>query len=251
MATNQEVIRAALELDLSFLDQSLSDKLPFVDIFELLQEYKKFLAIKVIAKDATAPIHLSPSALIDKVWHLHILHTAKYRAACSALGAFIDHDPEGALSSDSVRENRLLLATTHYRIIFNYPAPAEFWALKHEVADATVDLTNESDSSDDGRDNRKRKRSRSSDSSKGQSGETNSRILVRVLTLNGESHSVACRPSDCVEKLKDRIRKLFGTPRDSQRLTFGGRQLEDGKALSHYKIQDGSCVHIVLKLTGC
>lgn len=132
MATSQEIIRAALALDLSYLVQSLSDKLPSVDIAELLEEYKKFLAIKVIAKDATAPIHLSPSALIDQVWHQHLLHTAQYRAACSALGVFIDHDPEGALSSDSVRKNRLLLATTHYSIIFNQPAPVKFWGLEYE-----------------------------------------------------------------------------------------------------------------------
>jgi len=134
MTANDQIIRTALEMDISYLLQNLSEKLPPVNISELLEEYKKFLAIKVIAKDASAPIHLSPSALVEQVWHLHLLHTAEYRAACSSLGVFIDHDPRGAPSSDSERVKRLLLTTTHYSIIFNHPAPVEYWGLEYELA---------------------------------------------------------------------------------------------------------------------
>ena len=46
---------------------------------ELLEEYKRFLVVKGVAKDTAAPIQLSPSALIEQVWHQHLLHTAQYR----------------------------------------------------------------------------------------------------------------------------------------------------------------------------
>ena len=157
MSTSEEVIKAANKIDLSYLVQNQNlKKLPSVNIFELLEEYRRFLIIKVVARDTAAPINLSPSALIDKVWHEHLQHTAKYREACSVLGqgVFIDHDPDGALSSRSLREKRPLLTKTYYSIIFNQPAPVKYWGLEYEVAD-TVDLINESDSSDDGRDNRK------------------------------------------------------------------------------------------------
>ena len=82
----KRIIDAATALDLKFLVPPLSSKLPpFVIIKQLLEEYKKFLVIKVIAKDTQC----SPSALIDQVWHEHILHTAKYRDACTAFGVFI------------------------------------------------------------------------------------------------------------------------------------------------------------------
>jgi len=261
MATNQEIIRAALALDLSYLAQSLSDKLPSVDIVELLEEYKKFLAIKVIAKDATAPIHLSPSALIDQVWHQHLLHTAQYRAACSALGVFIDHDPEGALSSDSVRKNRLLLATTHYSIIFNQPAPVKFWGLEYEPDKAA-------ESNMKGRGGQK-KRNGSNSSKAGSAcpaqtsagreglggqgqtrygGERDMRLTVRSMTGD---HAVVCKPSDLVKNLKARISDKIGIPLGQQRLVFAGKELEDGRALRDYSIQDGCCLLLVLRLVGC
>ena len=59
--------------------KNLSKKLPSINIQELLEEYKRFLVIKGVAKDTAAPIQLSPSALIEQVWHQHLLHTAKYR----------------------------------------------------------------------------------------------------------------------------------------------------------------------------
>merc|ERR1719233_624823 len=77
-------------------------------------------------------MNLSPSSLIDQVWHEHILHTSKYREACTALGVFIDHDPAGAKEDDDKREKRLLITKTHYSLIFNYSPPPKFWDLKFE-----------------------------------------------------------------------------------------------------------------------
>ena len=129
----KNVIDAAMALDLDFLAPTLSSKLPpSVDIKQLIAEYKKFLVIKVTSKDTQCPMNLSPSSLIDQVWHEHILNTAKYREACTVLGVFIDHDPSGAMDEDDIREKRLLLTTTHYSLIFNNEAPLKFWELKYK-----------------------------------------------------------------------------------------------------------------------
>ena len=132
--SNQEIIDAALNLDLSFLVKAVivRSRLSSVNTLQLLVEYKKFLAIKVISKDTPDPSNLSPSALIDEAWHSHILYTAKYRAACTALGVTIDHSPAGAEDEESVRENRLLLTTSNYKVLFNQAAPSQFWQLKYD-----------------------------------------------------------------------------------------------------------------------
>ena len=49
-----------------------------MNIPDLLEEYKKFLANKVIAKDTTEPLLLSPSGLIGQVWQAHLLSSSRY-----------------------------------------------------------------------------------------------------------------------------------------------------------------------------
>jgi hypothetical protein len=66
MPEHEIIVAAASSLDLSFLEPVLSQSLPSVNIPRLLDEYKKFFAIKVIAGDTSKPLLLSPSTLIDK-----------------------------------------------------------------------------------------------------------------------------------------------------------------------------------------
>ena len=83
----------------------------------LLGEYKRFLALKVAARDFDASA-LSPPQDLDTIWHAHILDTKHYRIVCDALGGnFIHHNPNGgadAVARDARRQNAL----THYEQSF-------------------------------------------------------------------------------------------------------------------------------------
>ena len=83
----------------------------------LLGEYKRFLALKVAARDFDASV-LSPPQDLDTIWHAHILDTKHYRIVCDALGGnFIHHNPNGgadAVARDARRQNAL----THYEQSF-------------------------------------------------------------------------------------------------------------------------------------
>jgi hypothetical protein len=53
-----------------------------------------------------------------------------------------------------------------------------------------------------------------------------------------------------IATIKELIQNIEGTSFDEQRLTFAGRQLEDGRTLSDYNIPKESTLHMVLSLRG-
>ena len=136
---DQEVVQIAENLDLSFLLPMLSRKVPkALNLNELVKEYKRFLALKVIFEDFEEPFTLSPSALVDLVWHLHISYTKKYRLSCSLLGTTIDHNPDTANDPVMVREKRLKMTKALYTNAFAQKAPEQFWKLTEDFESFVV-----------------------------------------------------------------------------------------------------------------
>jgi hypothetical protein len=75
-------------------------------------------------------------------------------------------------------------------------------------------------------------------------------VQIFVKTLNGKLLTFDVDLEETVDALKARIQEREGRPVDQQRLIYGGAQLEDGRALSEYKISMYSTLHLVLKLRG-
>ena len=105
----------------------LSRKLGWSPRFAMraIDEYKRF----VFLGTATG-ITVTPSKVIDQVWHEHLLFSRAYRSFCfDVLGRDFDHNPELVPADDQlgVFETQYLLTLEAYRTEFNAEPPAEIW----------------------------------------------------------------------------------------------------------------------------
>jgi hypothetical protein len=70
--------------------------------YKLIELYRSFLVLNEIYPN----ISIVPTKEIDKVWHAHILDTAKYREDCeSVFGRFIDHFPYFGMRGEEDAKN--------------------------------------------------------------------------------------------------------------------------------------------------
>jgi len=95
----------------------------------LMQDYCRFLALKVAAKDWYASL-LSPPVEVDQIWHTHLLDTLNYEEVCAAIGVphdvrIIHHDPEGGTDAIA-RAARLQRSLNYYKQVWGEPKGAKW-----------------------------------------------------------------------------------------------------------------------------
>jgi len=75
-------------------------------------------------------------------------------------------------------------------------------------------------------------------------------LQIHVKTLQGKTMTLDISEDDTIDAIKQKITDKEGIPVDQQRLIFNGKQLEQGRTASDYGLEDGSNIHLVLRLRG-
>ena len=242
--------------------------------FELVMvELLRFFYIKSHIND-----DISPSGLIDEVWHILLQYPKFYYIVCSLiakqdknlkkngnisidLDTIIDHNPLGAHDDQLVaRQKRYVLTLRLLKNTFNdqHVFPAAWPPTNHgDGNDVIIEEEQQEDNIGHGRKRRKCEREKpnarieiQNSSNSEPTGKNRIQIFVRGLT--GKTFTVInVALSDTVHDVKAMIEDVGGMPIDLQRLTYQGKQLELGRTLDEYNVQDNSVFDLMLRMRGC
>ena len=75
-------------------------------------------------------------------------------------------------------------------------------------------------------------------------------LRIKDSTAFGQVTSINVSAFDTIESVKQKIEHFMGYPTCSQRLIFGGKQLEDGRTLADYNIQTNDEIHCCMRIRG-
>lgn len=95
-----------------------------------IDEYKKFVYLCCIS-----PNGASPSEIVDKVWHMHLIYTQNYweNFCPNILKRSLHHHPSnGGNAEKNKHENWFSETLENYREVFSQEAPEDIWNNKNQ-----------------------------------------------------------------------------------------------------------------------
>ena len=274
----KEIRIEILNFDFSKVQEYLTRK-NVGHVQEKIKEFKRFVILKALYRDVNASI-LSPSYQVDQVWHGLLQFPLDYIRLCDAIlpvdapTRVIDHNPFGSddVEAQAKRYEKTLEA---YALFYRQDPPSKFWEALESVANPVarfaelapdpvanfVAPSSEPEPNPAPRSSTLRSGSKRKSSDQGAK-PVDSKVLrsdveltqynIRVIAPGTSSvTNVQLSKFATIDDLKSNIYDQRGIPQNQQRLSFAGKQLEDGRTLSYYGVNEGSSIHMILRMRAC
>jgi hypothetical protein len=185
-------------------------------LLALIKEYDRWLTL--LSKYGGAR-QLSPSVIIDEVWHIHLLDIENYIEVClSIFGKVLGHYPENAFETQN-KERQLRRERTYEAYI------EEFGKSTNDIDCFIWDKPSNKQNKED--------------------------ELITVFVKHLKTHTLRCRLSQTVMDLKLMYADLSGVSPSVQRLIYLGKALVDDSTLLEIGVAKECTIHHVCGLRGC
>lgn len=223
----------------------------------LMQDYCRFLALKVAAQDWYASL-LSPPVEVDQIWHTHLLDTLNYEEFCAAIGVpqdvrIIHHDPEGGTDAIA-RAARQQRSLNYYKQVWGEPKGAKWGddrkraAVAQNPAPAKRPAT--TPSPEPSPLPQAAARATRSGGAKKISGPP-PMINLKVVTQDGNEVCFKMTITTQLAKLMHAFCNRQGVKMGSVRFLYAGYRIFDVQTPNDLAMQDGDVIDVVVEQRGC
>lgn len=187
-------------------------------ITNAVAEFERFMSLKRRVDDRDATI-LSPSSVVDRVWHAHILDTRNYK-----YGEY-HHDPVDHILHPEARDERYRKTLKLYAEVFGHSPPSAYWNAAPRVRPSNADSV----------------------------------VQVFTKNLSGNTKTYEVTLDDSVYSFVEKIAKGENVPIYQIRLIYSGMQLNvrdddetnKRRRLWEFGVDKESTVHLMHRMCGC
>eukprot|EP00956_Cyclotella_meneghiniana_P026739 scaffold58585_cov65-Cyclotella_meneghiniana.AAC.3 len=199
----------------------------------VLNAYRQFLHLKKCYEDWDAT-QLSPSYLVDQMWHQHILDVTNYCHDMMLLcGHVVGHNPDGVLDVGG-KKIRDINTRRGLEDLFRGSYDAEIWGIQIQSNTNTGNAAN----------------NRSEAGSNTASTEDNT-LTIRVKDQHGEETFFKIKASTQMGKIFRAYASRKGIDSSSLRFTLDGDEIEDYETPSTLELEDQDQIDAILEQRGC
>ena len=210
-----------------------------------LKGYQHFMRLKKLHEDWNAT-QLSPSLVVDQVWHMHMMDPRHYVKACQEYcdGEIIGHNPDGGMDYQARKQRRKNTKFGLISMLGKRTLDADIWG--------SLDEGNVQESKNPMAEPKDAEEGESDDDSQVGDYHSDNFVTICIREMTGKKTDFRVPRNMPLEKtLFKKFVKYIGTGFDDFRYIYAQKQMVGHETPNSLSMQEGSTVHAIARMRGC